>query len=619
MFRAAHFVFTFLLLSSVYGQTSFNVYEASITEIQTALEAGEVTSVELVEQYVARIEAYDKQGPALNSIIRVSDDAIEQARRLDAERSASGPRSLLHGVPILVKDNYNTVGMPTTGGSVAFANFIPGSNATQINMLVEAGAIILAKTNLHEFASGITTVGSLFGQTLNPYDLRRVPGGSSGGTGAGVAASFGAIGLGSDTCGSIRIPSSFNNLIGLRPTKGLSSIYGVMPLSHTQDVAGPLARSARDLAIVLDIVAGYDQRDSATELMRNNSPLNFLDNLDSADLATLRLGKLSVYFENTSGAVNSVIDDALEWFEEQGATIVEIEIPELTSLLSESGLIAQEFRTDLNDFLQEFDYEQFQDYQAIIDNTLFHLAVQGAILRRLAVDPESEEYQKRMAGRDLVKQAALAVIAEHELDAIVYPTVSQPPVQVGDPQPGSHCSLSANSGLPALSMPVGFGANDLPVGLELLGDHLSDAQLLAIAHAYEVANSPREAPSVTPPLVNGQGPEVEQIPLSFSANGLEFEAIFELNRQTNRLSYTVALNPESNTEVYAVTLAHIDSEREENPGVVVHNLLPPTMQSSTGDYFMSADFRDAFDEGRAVIRVFGEDTPLEGVSIPLQP
>jgi len=226
--RTKLFIGLVFFTSQCFSQTSFNVHEASISELQNAMATGEVTAVELVEQYLARIDAFDKSGPALNSIIRVNPDAIEQARQLDAERESSGPRSLLHGIPILVKDNYNTVGLPTTGGSVAFANFIPNSNATQIDKLIAAGAVILAKTNLHEYASGITTVGSLFGQTLNPYDIRRVPGGSSGGTGAAVAASMGAIGLGSDTCGSIRIPSSFNNLIGLRPTKGLSSIYGVM-------------------------------------------------------------------------------------------------------------------------------------------------------------------------------------------------------------------------------------------------------------------------------------------------------------------------------------------------------------------------------------------------------
>ena len=241
---------------SASAQNRLEVFEASIEELQSALDAGTTSSVLLVDQYLARIAAYDKQGPALNSIIRINPAARETAAALDTERARSGPRSSLHGIPILVKDNYNTTMLPTTGGSVALANFVPNANATQVSKLIDAGAIIIAKTTLHEYAYGITTIASLSGQTRNPYDYRRVPGGSSGGTGAAVAASFGAIGLGSDTCGSIRIPSAFNNLFGLRPSKGLSSIHGVMPLSHTQDVAGPLARSLDDLAILLNIVVG---------------------------------------------------------------------------------------------------------------------------------------------------------------------------------------------------------------------------------------------------------------------------------------------------------------------------------------------------------------------------
>ena len=260
MNRSRTFLFLLCLLApfSVVAQPRFDVFEASITEIRDALDGGQVSSVQLVQQYLDRILAYDKQGPKLNSIVRVNPKALAQAQALDTERQRKGSRGPLHGVPIVVKDNYNTDHMPTSGGSVALANFIPSENASQVDKLLRAGAIILAKTNLHEYAYGITSIGSLVGQTRNPYDPRRVPGGSSGGTGAAVAASFAAAGFGSDTCGSIRIPSAFNNLIGLRPSKGLSSIYGILPLSHTQDVAGPLARSAQDLAIILDIVSGYD-------------------------------------------------------------------------------------------------------------------------------------------------------------------------------------------------------------------------------------------------------------------------------------------------------------------------------------------------------------------------
>src|SRR6185436_19098592 len=185
---------------------------------------------------------------------------------LDRERAQKGPRGPLHGIPVIVKDNYNTTDMPTTASSIALAGFVPREDAFQVRKLREAGAVIIAKSNMHELASGITTISSLGGQTKNPYDLLRNPGGSSGGTGAAIAASFAAVGMGSDTCGSIRIPSSHNNLVGLRTTKGLSSIAGVVPLSTTQDGAGPLARTMADLAVVLDATIGEDLADPATKL-----------------------------------------------------------------------------------------------------------------------------------------------------------------------------------------------------------------------------------------------------------------------------------------------------------------------------------------------------------------
>ena len=359
MTRFRTFLFSLCLLASlsVVAQPQFDVFEASITEIRDALDGGQVSSVQLVQQYLDRILAYDKQGPKLNSIVRVNPKALAQAQALDTERQRTGSRGPLHGVPIVVKDNYNTDHMPTSGGSVALANFIPSENASQVDKLLRAGAIILAKTNLHEYAYGITSIGSLVGQTRNPYDPRRVPGGSSGGTGAAVAASFAAAGFGSDTCGSIRIPSAFNNLIGLRLSKGLSSIYGILPLSHTQDVAGPLARSAQDLAIILDIVSGYDFRDEATQIMRTAAVPAFMDRLHSANLADLRIGKLQEYFEGSDGAVSAAIEDALDWYEQQGAEIVDVEIPGMEDLIRRSGLIGHEFKPDINNYLDMFSLE----------------------------------------------------------------------------------------------------------------------------------------------------------------------------------------------------------------------------------------------------------------------
>ncbi|MDP6414297.1 MAG: amidase family protein, partial [Gammaproteobacteria bacterium] len=403
---------------SASAQNRIEVLEASIAELQAALDAGTTSSVQLVDQYLARIAAYDKQGPVLNSIVRTNPAARETAAALDAERARSGPRSSLHGIPILVKDNYNTTMLPTTGGSVALANFVPNTNATQVNKLIDAGAIIVAKTTLHEYAYGITTIASLSGQTRNPYDYRRVPGGSSGGTGAAVAASFGAIGLGSDTCGSIRIPSAFNNLFGLRPSKGLSSIHGVMPLSHTQDVAGPLARSLDDLAILLDIVVGYDANDAATAPMQNTPHPQFRQNLDSLTPEGLRIGRLSVAFDNANGAVRGPINDALEWYEEQGVELVDIEIPEMTELLSASGLIGHEFRVDLDQYLQQFGSEAIANLGDIVDRGLYHQAVNGPLARSRNAERDEAAYTTAMAARSALRDAVEKVFLDNRLDAI---------------------------------------------------------------------------------------------------------------------------------------------------------------------------------------------------------
>jgi Asp-tRNA(Asn)/Glu-tRNA(Gln) amidotransferase A subunit family amidase len=235
--------------------------EATLPQLQAALATGTVTSHDLVKAYLARIDAYDQRGPALNAISVINSRSLDEAGAMDAERRAGKTRGLLHGIAIIVKDNYETVGMQTAAGSAALAGWVPPADSTIVKKLRAAGAIIIAKSNMHEFAYGITTVGSLFGATRNPYALDRNPGGSSGGTGAAVASNFAAVGMGSDTCGSIRIPASHNSLVGIRGTQGLVSRTGIIPLSSTQDIGGPLARTVTDLAIVLDVIVGYDDTD----------------------------------------------------------------------------------------------------------------------------------------------------------------------------------------------------------------------------------------------------------------------------------------------------------------------------------------------------------------------
>ena len=236
-----------LACSTPLEEPEFDVFEQSVPQLQEAMTSGVVTSRRITEQYLARIDAYDLHGPSLNSIIAVNESAFDQAEALDRERAENGPRGLLHGIPVVVKDNFDVAGMPTTGGSIALADWHPPDDAFQVAKLKEAGAVIIAKTNMHELAFGAETISSLGGQTRNPYDPSRNLGGSSGGTGAAVAANFAAAGMGSDTCGSIRIPSAHHALVGLRGTRGLSSRDGIIPLALTQDMGGPLARSVEDL------------------------------------------------------------------------------------------------------------------------------------------------------------------------------------------------------------------------------------------------------------------------------------------------------------------------------------------------------------------------------------
>src|SRR3954467_14106400 len=266
------------------------VYEASISDLQSALATRRTTSGALVDAYLARIKAYDHDGPALNAIVRVNPRARDEAAALDAERRAGKVRGPLHGIPIILKDNYSTRDFVTSAGSVALAGLQTPDDAFQVKKLRDAGAIILGKSNMHELASGITSISSIGGQTCNPYDPDRSPGGSSGGSGAAVAASYAAVAWGSDTCGSIRIPSAVHNLFGLRPTKGLSSTRGIVPLSHSQDVGGPIARSVRDLAIALDATVGPDPADTSTSILSGAPPSSFVAALDSTSLRGKRFG-----------------------------------------------------------------------------------------------------------------------------------------------------------------------------------------------------------------------------------------------------------------------------------------------------------------------------------------
>ncbi len=479
-----------------------NLLEASIESIQQAMNSGSLTAVQLTQYYLDRIAAYDQQGTGLNSIRVLNDDALKQAAALDDERSRQGARSMLHGIPILVKDNYETKGMPTTVGSVLFKGFAPDRDAHLVSKLKNAGALLLGKTNMQEFAYGITNVGSIHGFTRNPYDPTRNPGGSSGGTGAAVAANFAVTGLGSDTCGSIRIPAAQNNLVGLRGTQGLMSRQGIFPLSSTQDIGGPLTKSVRDLAIMLDQMIGYDAEDAQTaESFGHN--FQFLANLQLRE--KVRIGLLSEWMEREEGdeVVARVIREALTAMSEKaGWEIVELESAELEASLDRPlegyFVSAYDFKHDVNAYLQANPEMGFRDLEELLALGKHHPKVDLRTQKSMAMRSEDgATYYQEMAQRKVVRRALLRLLAENNLDALAYPSIRHVAALIGEDQMGTNCRLAACSGVPAISVPAGF-YGELPVGLELLAEPWADQKLLDLAYTVETRYPQRKIPGSTP-------------------------------------------------------------------------------------------------------------------------
>ncbi|MEP6493846.1 MAG: amidase family protein [bacterium] len=586
------------------------VYETSITDLQTAMTQGRATSVGLVDAYVARINAYDHKGPALNAIIRLNPRARAEAAALDAERKAGHVRGPLHGIPIILKDNYSTTGMVTSAGTIALAALQTSDDAYQVRKLREAGAVILAKSNMHELASGITTISSIGGQTCNPYDPDRAPGGSSGGSGAAVAASFAPIAWGSDTCGSIRIPSAVHNLFGLRPTKGLSSISGIVPLSHTQDVGGPIARTVRDLAIGLDATVGADPADPATQILNGAAPPRFVDALDSTSLRGKRLGVIVAHFgtEADDQEGTRIVRQALDKMKARGAEIVDVTIPDLDSVITAAGVIDYELKYDLMDFLAKVPNAPVKTLAEILDKGLYNTALDAGLRRRERMGTrDSEAYRAAMAMRTTARNLVVSFLDANKLDALVYPTVRQKAAIIGEPQRGANCQLSAVTGLPALSAPAGFTPDGLPIGVELLGRPLADAKLLAMAYDYEQSVHPRRAPSTTPALVDGTAPRPSTFVVTARGTGaVSAHAKFAFDASRRSLDYTVRVAGVPASRVFAVSIDR-DSAGKKGP-TLLRLSGPGTIQSKGTLTLGEAERRDLL-AGRMTLVVYTADQP----------
>jgi Asp-tRNA(Asn)/Glu-tRNA(Gln) amidotransferase A subunit family amidase len=532
----------------------YDAFEKSIGELQADMASGATTSVALVRFYLRRIAAFDQTGPRLNAVIALNPHAEAVAASLDAERRRGRTRGPLHGIPVLLKDNLDTADMPTTGGCLALAGHVPREDAFQVRKLRDAGAVILGKVNLHELALGLTTISSYGGQTLNPYDLTRAPGGSSGGSGVATAANFAACAIGTDTSGSIRIPASHNAIVGLRPTAGLSSRSGVIPFGHTQDTAGPMARSVSDVALVLDATVGHDPADPVTAASVGKTPASYASSLREDALRGARVGVLTEFFGTApeDQPVAAVVRRAIDDMKGRGAIAVEVTVPGLAGLLTASNLLTQELKFDLREYLRRPPAAAVTSLEALLASGLHTAQFTGFIEGANALPddyPAGEDYKKRLEARESLRRAVVEAMDANRLDALVYPTTRRIAPVIGGNQLGSNAGLSAQSGCPAITLPAGTVEGGFPVGVELLGRPFGEPTLLALAFAYEQATKHRRPPASAPRLVETHrrresGRAVDGTPggirIDLEATG-PFRVVAQLvvDEKTRQLAYTL--------------------------------------------------------------------------------
>ena len=496
---------------SVSDRTTFHLQEATVASVHDALARRELTCTRLTQLYLDRIEAYNLKGPALRAIITANPKALEVAAAMD-RRYADNPSAMgpLHCVPVILKDNFNTFDMPTSSGHVAMKDSVPPADAFSVERMRKAGALILAKANLQEFARGGMSISSLGGQVLNPYDLTRTPGGSSGGTGAAIAANLGLLGTGSDTGQSIRSPASANNLVGIRPTRGLVSRAGVAPNSLTQDEIGPITRTVRDAALLLDVMAGYDPADPITAFSAGRIPKSYTQLLSADALKGARIGVMNNLFgkEERHQEVNKVMEDVIAKVASLGATVIRFDLPEYDKLASVVSTSQFEARTVMESYFvalgPKAPIRTFAELVATKKS-----AVQNTLEKELAVvdGMNSQAYKDRTLNRDRLRLVVATKMADLNLEAILYPLqkILVAPVTAAD-QLERNGTLSNGTGFPAVTFPGGFSTATataplgVPVGAEFLGWEYSEAKLLAYAYAFEQAFTPRKPPVSTPPL-----------------------------------------------------------------------------------------------------------------------
>jgi amidase len=518
---------------------TLDVETATISDLDAAFAAGKLTSEQLVRIYLKRIEAYDKQGPRINAVITLNPKAMEIAKALDAERKTKGPRSRIHGIPIVLKDNYNTFDLPTTAGSQMLAGSIPPSDAFVVKKMRDAGAIILAKVNLSEFAGGGGSVGgaidpsvlkagavpngfsSMGLQTLNPHDLTRGPSGSSGGTGASIAAAFAQFGMGTDTGGSIRGPSSANGIVGLKPTHGLLSRNGIVPLALTFDTGGPMARNVYDVAVALGVMTGVDPGDAATKKSEGKFKTDYTQYLKVGSLKGARIG-IARSFMGKDPEVDRIVEAAIVTLKKQGAVVIDPVIYPDYLLQSKQGLLnlimSSEFKPQITDYLSTLKPGYPQTFDELVakanDPKFGYRSPEKAYALKytasVAIDLDNPVFvAAKNEGLSAIKAGVVALFEKDKLDAIVYPTSPRVATLIKPDKPptptsgaDSPTSFANETGFPDLIVPAGMTPDGLPVTISFFGKAFSEPKLLGYGYDFEQASRARVLPKYTPILAS---------------------------------------------------------------------------------------------------------------------
>lgn len=523
MGRTSRYLLATLAFASAHpvSATEIPLHAATIADFNRAFSAGTLSAEQLTQLFLNRIAAYDDAGPKLNAVITLNPKAVEQARTLDAERKRKGARSPLHGIPVVLKDNFDTYDLPTTGGSFMLKDSIPPDDAYTVKKLRDAGAIILAKVNLSEFASG-SAMSSVGGQSLNPHDPTRTPSGSSGGTGVAIAADFAPLGMGTDTGGSIRGPSTSNGIVGLKPTHGLLSRDGIIPLALSFDTGGPMARSVYDVAVSLGVMTGVDPADAATQKSKGKAEKDYTRFLKADALKGARIG-VARDFLGADPEVDWVIEASLSAMAAAGATLVDVKYPKW--LLDSKGefynaLRRPEFRAQVTQYLSTLKpgfprthAELMQQSDTLTSPRDGFVPNQGRwnLFKQEAKSGSLDDAEYK-AVRDhalpLIRETVEGIMAREKLDAIVYPTSPRRPAKIdGDPPPVgsvpanvSATNLANLTGFPDLIVPAGFTSGGLPVGISFFGPAFSEPKLLALGYAFEQKTRAIRMPALVPAL-----------------------------------------------------------------------------------------------------------------------